>query len=149
MKKNIILAALALLSISGACHAQSLGTIRKEIGITNARYFRLFQNKDTAIVDLYTADASLLPPNAAAVRGRTALVRDFKGAYADTHIKGVKFATLAVYANGAQYVAEEGSWQVIGTDGKLVDAGKYLKLWKKTKQGWKIFRDIFSSDRKG
>lgn len=149
MKKNIILAALAFLCISSLCHAQGLVNIKKEIGITNALYFRLFQNKDMAIVDLYTVDGSLLPPNAAAVRGRAALTKDFKTAYADTKIKGVKFSTLDIYGVGTQYITEEGTWQVIGTDGKLVDAGKYLKLWKKTKQGWKIFRDIFNSDRKG
>jgi len=38
--------------------------------------------------------------------------------------------------------------QVFDTNNRVIDDGKYLKLWKKTKQGWKIYRDVFNSDRK-
>ncbi|RWY48166.1 YybH family protein [Mucilaginibacter gilvus] len=151
MKKNIILATLAalfFLSISHPSMGQELPAIRKEIEKDNALYFRLFQNKDAAIVTLYTVDGILLPPNAPAVSGRAALLKDFKAAYADTKLKGVKFSTSNVYGDGKLYLCEEGTWQVFNTNGSIIDTGKYLKLWKKTPEGWRIFRDIFNSDRK-
>jgi len=125
------------------CGAQS--TAKKDIENTNARYFILFTNKDSAIVDLYTEDASLLVPNTAPISGRKALIKDFTETFASGKIKGVKFKTSEVYGNGNDYVTEEGTWQVFDTQDKLLDDGKYLKLWKKTSAGWKIFRDLFNS----
>jgi ketosteroid isomerase-like protein len=43
-------------------------------------------------------------------------------------------------------VTEEGLWQSFNAKGELFDDGKFLVLWKKTKNGWKMFRDSFSSN---
>ncbi|MDB5134598.1 MAG: nuclear transport factor 2 family protein [Mucilaginibacter sp.] len=139
---------LSFLFIGYESNGQSLSAIKKEIRKDNALYFDLFKKSDPAIVNLYTDDACLLPPNAGAICGKAALAKDFKDTYAAGQVKGVKFSTLAVYGDGALYVTEEGSWQVFGTNDQVIDKGKYLKLWKKTKQGWKIFRDVFNSDHK-
>ncbi|MBO2012217.1 YybH family protein [Hymenobacter negativus] len=152
MKKNIVHAALAGLFLLMACctaGAQKLPEIKKEIEEHNALYLALFSKHDLAIVDLYTDDGYLLSPNAPVVKGRAALLQDFSNAYQDGTIKGVKFDTETIYGNGPLFVTEEGTWQVLGTDGRMLDSGKYLKLWKKTRQGWKIFRDIFNSTQKG
>jgi hypothetical protein len=90
-----------------------------------------------------------MPPNNPAISGRVALTNDFKDTYAGGKIKGVRFSTLEVYGDGVLYVTEVGTWQVFDTNDRVIDDGKYLKLWKKTKQGWKIYRDVFNSDRKG
>ena len=34
----------------------------------------------------------------------------------------------------------------VNAKGELFDDGKFLVLWKKTKNGWKMFRDSFSSN---
>jgi ketosteroid isomerase-like protein len=44
------------------------------------------------------------------------------------------------------YVTEEGLWQSFDANNKMFDNGKFLVLWKKTPEGWKMFRDSFSSD---
>lgn len=138
---------LLLFSASACSYGQSR-TVNTQIERINSIYFTLFAKKDLSIVDLYARDGALLPPNAPAVRGRTQLLKDFKNAYADVNIKGVRFTTKSIYSYGENSVAEEGAWQVIGADGRVVDTGKYLKFWKKTINGWKIFRDIFNSDHK-
>jgi ketosteroid isomerase-like protein len=140
-------AGLMLLLAGQSVKGQDFTLTRKTIAETNSRYFELFKKKNLALVDLYTGDAILLPPNAPAVSGKAALMKDFTSAFADTHIAGVKFTTLNVYDGGKSFVMEEGTWQVLGTDNKVVDTGNYLKMWKKTGMGLKIFRDIFNSSR--
>jgi ketosteroid isomerase-like protein len=152
MKKNNILFAFTcifFLFISYESNGQDLSVIKKEIGKDNALYFDLFKKNDAAIVNLYAEDGYLMPPNTAVVRGRAALVKDFKDTYAGGKIRGIKFSTVNVYGDGVLYVTEEGTYQTYGTNDQVIEKGNYLKLWKKTKQGWKIFRDVFNSDQSG
>lgn len=152
MKKNCILLALTCVTFLFSSHqssGQDFTAIKKEIAKDNVLYFDLFIKNDTAIVDLYTVDGKLMPPNTAVVSGRTALIKDFADTYAGGKIKGVRFSTTNVYGDGVLYVTEEGTWQVYDTGNQVIDKGSYLKLWKKTKKGWKIFRDLFNSDQKG
>jgi ketosteroid isomerase-like protein len=85
-----------------------------------------------------------MPP----ISGRKALKKDFEDTFAAGKVKGVKFQTRNIYTDGKEYITEEGSWQVFDPSGKLLDNGQYLKLWKRTKLGWKIFRDSFNSNHK-
>ena len=57
-----------------------------------------------------------------------------------------KFVTTAVYDDAVKYVTEEGLWQSFNANGELFDNGKFLVLWKKTAEGWKMYRDSFSSN---
>ena len=151
MKKNKILSAVIcmfILCFSLEIQGQDLSAIRKEIEKNNKLYFDLFQKKDIAIIHLYTDDACLLPPGTAAICGTTALTNDFQDTYQAGHVKAVQFLTKDIYGNGLSYVTEEGNWQVFDTADHVMDKGRYLKLWKKTKQGWRIFRDEFNSDHK-
>ena len=125
-----------------------LVAVKKAIESTNALYFNLFEKNDGSIVNLYTEDASLLAPNTPPISGRKALKKDFEDTFAAGKVKGVKFQTSNVYGDSKEYVTEEGTWQVFDLKGKLLDDGKYLKLWRRTKAGWKIFRDLFNSNHK-
>jgi ketosteroid isomerase-like protein len=130
-------------------HTPALARAGKVIAQINLRYFTLFAKSDAAIINLYTSDACLLLPNAPQICGSAALSKDFKDTFIAGKVKGVKFVTLNVYGDGLSYVTEEGTWQVFGPGGKEIDNGKYLKLWRKTNNGWKIFRDCFNSSRSG
>jgi ketosteroid isomerase-like protein len=140
-----------LFFICSSCRSQTtanatLAEARKAITKTNTVYFDLYAKNDGSVLTLYTADACLLPPNAPAICGQAALAKDFKETYAAGIVKSGKFTTMNIYGDGKEYVTEEGKWQVFGAGDKLIDEGKYLKLWKHTKEGWKIFRDSFNSD---
>ncbi len=156
MKQNKLITTIlcvALFLVYNNCRAQTanpsdLPAAKKAIEKINTIYFDLFAKKDSAIVNLYTDDACLLSPNAAPICGKKALEKDFEDTFVDGKVKGVKFLTGAVYGNGNEYITEEGTWQVFDPNGKLLDDGKYLKLWRNTKDGWKIFRDLFNSNHK-
>jgi ketosteroid isomerase-like protein len=154
MKKNNtvwVVLCLALPFIYNNCGAQTnkgmdLISVKKIIETNNALYFDLFSKNDVSIVNLYTEDGCLMIPNEPSKCGRTALEKDFKDTYAAGKIRGVKFITQNIYGDGKDYITEEGNWQVLDLKGKMIDDGKYLKLWKKTKEGWKIFKDLFNSN---
>jgi ketosteroid isomerase-like protein len=148
VKHLLPLACMALFLTPGPAHAQQLASLKIKLAETNRRYFELFRHKDAHIVDLYTEDACLMSPNAPAICGKAALAKDFADTYAAGQVSGVKFQTQQVYGAGKEYVTEQGTWQVFDANGKVIDDGKYLKLWKKTSAGWKIFRDVFNSDHK-
>lgn len=155
MKQNRILKLaqlyLAIVGICVICNAQvksedHLLEAKKAIMESNRIYFDLYAKNDGSILKLYTKDACLMPPNAPAICGLAALAKDFKDTYAAGVVKGGKFTSTEVYGDGLEYVTEEGLWQVFDKNGQSIDDGKYLKLWKKTGEGWKMFRDSFNSN---
>jgi len=156
MKQNNLITAvlcITLLSVYDNCQAQltmtsGLAEVKKEIESVNTLYFDLFAKNDESIVNFYTEDACLLAPNMLPISGRKALKKDFADTFTAGKVKSVRFQTSNVYGDGKEYVTEEGAWQVFDPEGKPLDDGKYLKLWRKTKAGWKIFRDSFNSNHK-
>jgi len=156
MKQNNLITAIVCITlffVYDNCQAQittnpGLAAVKKAIENINTLYFDLFEKNDGSIVNLYTEDASLFAPNTPPISGRKALKKDFEDTFAAAKVKGVKFQTSNVYGNSKEYVTEEGTWQVFDLKGKLLDDGKYLKLWRRTKAGWKIFRDLFNSNHK-
>ena len=154
--KKVKIAILALLALGCSfADAQSgkgnqnvsLEEAKKAIAASNAIYFESFAKNDPSIfVNRYAKDACILSPNAPAMCGREAAAQFFKTAYEEFGLKNGKFITTAVYGDGKEYVTEEGLWQSFDAQGKLFDDGKFLVLWKKTNEGWKMFRDSFSSN---
>jgi ketosteroid isomerase-like protein len=43
-------------------------------------------------------------------------------------------------------LTEEGEVTLETKEGKQIDKGKYIALWKKEDDKWKLFRDCYSSD---
>jgi ketosteroid isomerase-like protein len=142
---------ICIFSIGVSSKAQNkvstnLQEVKKAIAHANHIYFDLYGKNDGSILNLYTADACLMPPNAPAICGTEGLAKDFKDTYAAGTVKSGKFITTEVYGNALEFVTEEGTWQVFDANGQSIDEGKYLKLWKRTKDGWKIMRDLFNSN---
>lgn len=118
------------------------------IARSNDIYFQAFSKGDSSIfINRYTTDACIMPPNSPALCGKDAAAVFFKIAYEQSGLRNGKFITTTVYGDGKEYVTEEGIWQSFDANNVLTDNGKFLVLWKKTEQGWKMFRDSFSSDR--
>jgi ketosteroid isomerase-like protein len=118
------------------------------IAASNARYFESFEKNDSSIfINSYAEDACIMAPNAPEVCGREGAAEFFRAAYDRYGLRSGKFITTAVYGDGNEYVTEEGLWQSIDAKGVLFDNGKFLVLWKKTPEGWKMFRDSFSANQ--
>jgi ketosteroid isomerase-like protein len=98
-------------------------------------------------IDRYTKDCWIMPPNAPALCGEDAPLEFFKTAFNKFGVRNGKFTTIDVFGDGVKFVTEVGFWQLFDAKKRLFDNGKFLVLWKKTPDGWKMFRDSFSSDR--
>ena len=149
---TIIQISVMLISFYSA-KAQQVGNsgleeAKKAIAASNEIYFQAFVKGDSSIfIDRYAKDCWIMPPNTPALRGADAPLRFFKTAYNKFGLRNGKFITLDVFGDGVEFVTEIGLWQSFDAANKLFDNGKFLVLWKKTPQGWKMFRDSFSSDR--
>ena len=87
-----------------------------------------------------------MPPNTPAMCDKNAPLEFFRVAYEQMNIRNGNFTTINVYGDGKEFVTEEGLFQLFDSKQVMIDNGKYLVLWKKTPQGWKMFRDSFSSN---
>ena len=154
--KTIILVAAAVIIMPFAlskCFAQSrnkpdLAEVKKAIAESNNIYFEAFVKGDSSIfINRYAKDACIMAPNVQAMCGTAAALEFFRFAYHTIGLRNGKFITTAIYGNDAEFVTEEGLWQSFDANNKMFDDGKFLVLWKKTPEGWKMFRDSFSSNR--
>ncbi len=92
----------------------------------------------------YTDDAQILPPRNPVIAGRPAIAAFFQ----DNIDKYISFGNDTNWSVVKDDIAiEQGVYNVrnvrIGQD---VEAGKYLRIWKKVDGTWKLYRDMFSPD---
>jgi len=156
MKKSNIFCGVQLLGMLFLfcnCEAQqskvnpNLEEAKKAIAESNAIYFQAFAKGDSSIfIDRYAKDCWIMPPNTPTLCGVDAPLDFFKTAYYKFGLRNGNFITIDVFGDGKEFVTEEGFWQSFDADNKMFDNGKYLVLWKKTPDGWKMYRDSFSSD---
>lgn len=136
-------------AIASACavNAQSksdrrLAEARTAIEASNGVYSDLANKNDGSILSRYTADACLLPPNAAPVCGTENIGKFFKDGPKVHSI----FKIQRLYGDGKDFVTEESFYEMTDLGGKKLDEGKVIVIWKKTRDGWKMHRDMFSSN---
>ncbi|MNF86725.1 hypothetical protein D3C85_593170 [compost metagenome] len=127
------------------CNAQTsdpaLKSVRKAIEASNEIYADLANKNDGSILSRYTEDACLFPPNAAPICG--AQILEFFKSGPKVH---VKFTIQHLYGDGKTSVTEESFYEMTDLQGKKLDDGKVIVIWKNTKDGWKMYRDMFSSN---
>lgn len=109
----------------------------------NKQFMDLFDKGTTGLSDLYATDAELYPPNADVVKGNAAIGPVWKGAF-DAGIKNVNLETISAEQAGDKLI-ETGRYTLTGADGKQIDTGKYMVIWKKEKGNWKLYRDIWNT----
>ena len=114
--------------------------IRAEIEALTASYQAAARagNAD-AIAALYTDDAVLHPANKPAVRGRAAIDAYIATSHATPST--LTFTTVDVIASEAGDLAYE-----LGTAVWPDGPGKYLTLYRRTPDGWRIVADTWSHD---
>jgi len=153
MKKIlIILCVTAGLSL-GHATAQSdtktnLEDVRKAIAESNELYFQAFAKNDADLfISRYAEDCWIMLPNAPALCGPNAAKDFFQGGYNKFGVRNGKLITVDVYGVSEDVVAEVGFWKLYNISNIEIDDGKFIVLWKKTSQGWKMWRESFNSSR--
>jgi uncharacterized protein (TIGR02246 family) len=125
---------------------QTQHSITEQIRRCNDAFEAAFARHDSAaLANLYTGDASLLPPGMDPQKGRSA-IRDFwQGAMQ----MGVAKAMLATEeAEGLGDTAIEiGRFYLYSGTGDLLDQGKYLVVWKRQNEEWFLHRDIWNTSQ--
>ena len=130
------------------CTAQkteSTTSARTSIDAANHQFMDAFARGDAAgIATLYAEDGQLLPPGNQPVQGRTAIEKLWRGLLS-LPVKGFQLTTVELIAHDEDAV-EVGRYAIIGNDGRELDSGKYIVLWKRSAAGWKLYRDIWNSN---
>ncbi len=138
--------ALALLLIVGCAAPQQDTTDEARAGIeaTNAQFMAALSQGDAAgVAACYTEDAQLMPPNGEIASGREAVQAFFQEAI-DAGLN-VRLETVELESHG-DTAYEVGRAIVTGEDGQTIDESKYIVIWKKVGDAWKLHRDIFNSN---
>jgi len=135
---------LALLVLLGTSQALNAGDIRSEIEAANKVFEAAVSRSDgPGVAALYTDNAQLLPGQSDFVTG-TKAINQFWQAAVDSGLKGVSLVTVEVEKHG-DTANEVGKLELRDGDGKVLDKGKYIVIWKKKGSSWKLHRDMWNS----
>jgi uncharacterized protein (TIGR02246 family) len=119
------------------------GNARAEIEKVDKAWEKAYNAGDAAAVAaLYAPDAKLLAPGSEPGTDPKAIEKIIAAGIA----AGGKLTLTAEDLVGfGDYAAESGKWVANSTDGKHLDHGSFLAVYKKTKGGWKLYRDTWNS----
>jgi uncharacterized protein (TIGR02246 family) len=138
----------ALLISTGATSAQSNNSLKKSIEAANGDFMAAFARRDGAgVAALYSEKGQLLQPNGNIVNGRAAIQTFWQGAI-DSGLEKIKLETVEVQGLGGT-VAEVGKYSILGGNGRVLDSGKYVVIWKRENGKWRLYRDIWNSNAPG
>lgn len=101
-----------------------------------------------AVAAWYTADATLLPPDNPLVKGRDAIQAFWQGAMS-TGVREAKLETLEVESRGdLAYEVGRFGMAIQPQGGERAEmAGKYVVVWRREGDGWRMQVDIWNGDR--
>lgn len=131
----------------GRVHSKS-DDVRKAIEAAEAQFSVLFARGDTkAVSELYAEDAVVMAPNAATIFGRRAIQEYWQNAR-DAGVARLSTKTVEVSGTGGDTTYEAGTYVLYDTAGKEIDDGKYIVIWRREGTPWRLYRDIWNSNRK-
>ncbi len=142
MNKYLIFS-LFVVIITGACTPQPQD-VSTEIQKANDAFMSAVKNRDVeAITGMYTADALVLPANQPIVEGSKSIhhmwEQSFKYGMGYLDISTSEAEALGNFAH------EVGTYEYFTPDNQMVDKGKYIVVWQKEGNQWKIAKDIWNS----
>ena len=117
---------------------------RAAIEAANKEFVAAFAKHDAnAVAAFYSANGEVLPPNAAAIRGKAGIAKMWQGVF-DAGIATAELKTTEVQAQGP-LAFEVGTYAMKLKDGTVADRGKYVVVWLKEDGKWKLHRDIWNT----
>jgi predicted Zn-dependent protease len=134
------------LALDSALTASRDNLVRVEVARGHRAFSEALGRRDAAAVAaLYTPTAQLLPAGSGPVEGTTAIQR-FWAAVQQQGVTAADVRTVEFYpgANGTT-ATEVGRYRLLAGE-RVVDEGKYLVVWQRTSAGWRMHRDMRTSD---
>ena len=126
-------------------HAADANELRSAIEAANAQFSAAAAKGDAAaLAALYTVDGQVMPAGSDPVRGQAAIQKFWAGAL-NSGVAAVVLKTVEVYGHG-RVATEVGEYQLQDKGGKTLDHGKYIVIWRSVGDGWKLLRDMFSTN---
>jgi len=96
------------------------------------------------MVNYYTQDAKIFPPNSDPVIGKPA-ISELTSLYMKYPISEFSEQTTAFYGN-EEYLIDEGNYIMRYGEDNAEEKGKYLNVWKKEDGKWKVFSNIWNAN---
>jgi ketosteroid isomerase-like protein len=93
----------------------------------------------------YAPDACVLAPNTPILCGQRGVSLFFRNTR-QAGIRDAAFHPVALFGQTWEYVTQQGAFEVFNAAGHTLAKGKVLILFKKTDEGWKIFRQSLNFD---
>ena len=145
---RLALAAVALAALAGPAQAASKGEDEAAIRAQTTTWVKAYNGGDAkGIAALYAEDALLMPPGAAGVKGRDAILafatKDIAGSKAAGAVFAVDPKTDVGISGGMGW--ESGTYKVT-VKGAVVETGKFLSVSSKKGGKWLYIRDTWNSD---
>ena len=143
--KNGACLGFAVMALIGFATPSLAEGVRAEIEAANARFVAFVaQGEGTALARLYAKEGAVMPAGSEPIRGTEAIAK-FWGSALASGVAAVELKTLEVYGQGST-ATEVGEYTLRDKVGKMLDRGKYIVLWKHEDGGWKLLRDMFSTN---
>lgn len=146
--RGIVLVPLCLLTALACAPASSDTTEEARAGIarTNEAFMAAVEQGDAgAVAACYTENGSILPPNAPSVEGRAGIEETFAGILA-SGVAGLTLESTEVEGHGDS-AWEVGRYELRDAEANVLDSGKYIVIWKRVGEEWKLHRDIWNSNQ--
>lgn len=119
--------------------------VQAAITASHLQLIASFAERDGAsIAAIYTEHGQLLPAYSAPITGQAA-IRAFWEGCIDMGISMMQRMPLEVDCL-TDTVNEVGEYLFRNRQGRVVDVGKYVVIWKQQQGQWKIHRDIWTSN---
>jgi ketosteroid isomerase-like protein len=119
------------------------GNVRSAIEAASKGFEEALKKGQAArIADMYEKGARVMPPNGAMIQQRQQ-IQEFWQGFIDSGAK-LSLSTSNVEAQG-NVAIEVGTYEMISPDNSR-DAGKFVVVWRRYRNGWKITIDIWNSD---
>lgn len=161
MKKNVtfsklssvLITILVVLFVMVSCNSPKkentemfdMTSAKKAIEEQNAVFIAAMNKGDSVTVaNNYTMDAKFMQPNAKAAEGRENIQHVIAG-YMKSGMPTFDIKMVDIWGNKDLLTVEE-QWTFTDKEGKVVDQGKALELWKMEDGKWKIHRDCYNSN---
>ena len=141
-----VLSVSLLCAVSSVSRAQDSSTVRVAIEQAGVRFAEAYGRGDAkAVAAFYTEDAIAFPPGAAMVKGRQAIQQMWQETM-DSGVKSLSFTVIDVGASGDLAHETGTALMNVQSAGKepTTASVKYVVVWKKQGNDWKLARDIWN-----